>query len=510
MADKETVVLASPDIISLLQAIKENTAKPATTGGQGGGAGGDEFDVVGALKKVGSIGADITLEIAQAGRSVAERIGTTFSEGVTIEFNARAAYGKQLFEYGANLAATVEQIQSVQQSVTDAFINVPEGFQVSSAATAEFASQLKKVFGGEFKLTGETLRTFGLLGLDSIESLESFRKSTGRAGLTNSQYERAISRNLPSLLIFGNRLAKSAVDLAQLGISLDSYRSTQQGVVTNLEGTLDTVNQLNQLGARIEFGKFIRISELGDPSETFRYLNETIPKGLLKTSTSFRALTEQLPGVKVDDLLRGSMEQPVMSLEQQLIAVSGENGALANFAAALAASTEVVKQTTGLSAPMLGLAAGGIARLIPAIAGFATPIGLGVTALSFLIPALMGMRNKPGDDIVSGYGTRTLLTPDGAISLNNNDTVIAGTKLFSEGSVKVGAPGVSNTLEDTLAGRLARQNVPVDTGNFELSRKVDKLIDTLSNATTTINVGGSTQTVPRMQLVGVYSRNEMR
>jgi hypothetical protein len=41
----------------------------------------------------------------------------------------------------------------------------------------------------------------------------------------------------------------------------------------------------------------------------------------------------------------------------------------------------------------------------------------------------------------------------------------------------------------------------------ELANKVDKLITALSNATTVINVGGTTQTVPRMNVVGVYDRN---
>ena len=35
-----------------------------------------------------------------------------------------------------------------------------------------------------------------------------------------------------------------------------------------------------------------------------------------------------------------------------------------------------------------------------------------------------------GDYVMSGYGKRTLLLPEGAIALNNKDTVIAGTNLF--------------------------------------------------------------------------------
>ena len=33
----------------------------------------------------------------------------------------------------------------------------------------------------------------------------------------------------------------------------------------------------------------------------------------------------------------------------------------------------------------------------------------------------------------SGYGSRTLFGPEGAIALNNKDTVIAGTNLFQKG-----------------------------------------------------------------------------
>ncbi len=41
-----------------------------------------------------------------------------------------------------------------------------------------------------------------------------------------------------------------------------------------------------------------------------------------------------------------------------------------------------------------------------------------------------------------------------------------------------------------------------------ITKKVDDLIKTLESATTTINIDGTQKTVPRMSLVGVYSRNE--
>jgi len=88
-----------------------------------------------------------------------------------------------------------------------------------------------------------------------------------------------------------------------------------------------------------------------------------------------------------------------------------------------------------------------------------------------------------GNDIMSpgegggGYGKRTLLGPEGAIQLNNKDTVIAGTDLFggaSKGddvmSSPKGAISVSNSTapkkevkQDPSAGTNARLDALIAT-----------------------------------------------
>lgn len=61
---------------------------------------------------------------------------------------------------------------------------------------------------------------------------------------------------------------------------------------------------------------------------------------------------------------------------------------------------------------------------LAAVAGLAVAAGIGGVIYSQM---------KTADDMVSqpGYGNRTLMGPEGAIALNNKDTVIAGTDLFS-------------------------------------------------------------------------------
>lgn len=66
--------------------------------------------------------------------------------------------------------------------------------------------------------------------------------------------------------------------------------------------------------------------------------------------------------------------------------------------------------------------------------GLGIPLALG--AIAGLAALIYGFSSKKGDDVVSegGYGNRTLMGPEGAIKLNNKDTVLAGTDLFSNQS----------------------------------------------------------------------------
>jgi hypothetical protein len=83
-----------------------------------------------------------------------------------------------------------------------------------------------------------------------------------------------------------------------------------------------------------------------------------------------------------------------------------------------------------------------------------------VGMISMLAKAAMGASSeaKKGNDIVSpgtggnGYGSRTLFGPEGAIQLNNKDTVIAGTNLFDKADDMVSKPGRSTKTfgKDTL------------------------------------------------------------
>ena len=62
-----------------------------------------------------------------------------------------------------------------------------------------------------------------------------------------------------------------------------------------------------------------------------------------------------------------------------------------------------------------------------------------IGGLAMIMSAFSSSKSKANDGFFpsaggSGYGKRTLLGPEGAIQLNNNDDVVAGTDLFKKGN----------------------------------------------------------------------------
>ena len=113
-----------------------------------------------------------------------------------------------------------------------------------------------------------------------------------------------------------------------------------------------------------------------------------------------------------------------------------------------------------------------------------TPIIGPVLAVAALAAAFAGgyaLKSKfsKGDDMLSpgksdgGYGNRTLLGPEGAIQLNNKDTVIAGTNLFGDDTVS--EPGKPTKMGEK--GEIKIQNDKK--GNGDMS-SVISAINTLS------------------------------
>jgi hypothetical protein len=76
---------------------------------------------------------------------------------------------------------------------------------------------------------------------------------------------------------------------------------------------------------------------------------------------------------------------------------------------------------SGELAKAIGIAAAyAVANPLTALAGIAVAAAVSAGLYSLI---------KADDAVSPGYGKRTLLSPEGAIQFNNNDTIVAGTNL---------------------------------------------------------------------------------
>jgi hypothetical protein len=136
-------------------------------------------------------------------------------------------------------------------------------------------------------------------------------------------------------------------------------------------------------------------------------------------------------------------------------------------AIALIAGTKAIAEVTAAEAATLGLATiaiiGGLAMVVGAMSSSKSKVNDGV------FPAVGG----------SGYGKRTLFGPEGAIQLNNKDTVIAGTNLFDKGDDVVPGPKGAISVSNSTS---PKKETPMDPNSGTNAR-----LDALITATTKVN-----------------------
>ena len=126
---------------------------------------------------------------------------------------------------------------------------------------------------------------------------------------------------------------------------------------------------------------------------------------------------------------------------------------------------------------MMDLAIGIINSFSSGISAVTEYIGIGAIPQ---IPNVNLTDAITGDDVISeGYGKRTLLMDKGAIALNDKDTVIAGTDLFSKGDDVISGPTSKTTQNTSPQGKTAGDVME------KLYNKMDQMVTAINNASKT-------------------------
>ncbi len=309
-------------------------------------------------------------DIAAAGARLAGTLGQTVTQGIRQEFANRMAVVSQIINTDADRIVSSEQLASAQQTLTDTFVSVGEGMAISEEGAIAFAQSLKGGFKSDFKLTGDSMRALITAGVATEAGFENLRKSSGRASLSNEQLSNLVNKNSLSFMLYGPKFAKAAVEAERLGINLAQVQSAQESMVSNLDGTLDTLNQVNQLGAQIDFGTLMQLNETQGPEATLKYLQSTIPPSLFQ-SASTRALLRGF-GISTEDLMKrqgSAQEQAAKTMEDAMTKIAPVANAAATFLSELYPKVQAVTSTIGGLISSIGTATAAFIKLAMGIGG---------------------------------------------------------------------------------------------------------------------------------------------
>jgi hypothetical protein len=356
----------------------------------------------------------------------------------------------------------------------------------SADLTKEFTTLTGKIglseeaAGGLAKLTvatGKNARTITNEALGTAQALQS------QAGLQldNRQILEETGKVSGQLLanFKGNpvEIAKAVTQTKLLGTTLEQTKKQSDALLdfrTSIEDQLGaqliTGEQLNLENARAlalagdQAGVAKELSNQGMNFSKFSRLNVLAQNdyakalGLTADELSDQLLKQQYYGKSVKEVAALEGEQVAQRLEQQTAQEKFNNAVEKLKDIFVSLMDGPIGQFLNLLTDMLGVIGkigSALAKAIPApvlkiLAGIGTgaAIGAGFGGVGALPGAVIGgvlaTAGVATNDMISGYGDRTLITPQGSYALNNQDTVIAGTNLFRGNDVYSGPKGAIN------------------------------------------------------------------
>jgi hypothetical protein len=309
--------------------------------------------------------------------------------------------------------------------------------------------------------TAQALQSQAGLQLDNKQILEETGKVSGQLLANFKGNPVAIAAAVTQVKLLGTTLEQTK---AQSSALLD-FRSS---IEDQLSAQLITGEQLNLENARAlalagdQAGVAKELSNQGMNFSKFSRLNVLAQNdyakalGLTSNELSDQLLKQQYYGKSVKEVAALEGEQVAQRLEAQsaqdkfnqaveklqdifVSLIDGPIGQLLDLLADILGFIGKIGQLIAkvIPAPLLKVLMGaGAGFLVGGPAG--ALVGGGLAAGSEIFNAT----NK--DDMMSDYGSRTLITPQGSYALNNSDTVIAGTNLFRGNDVYSGPKGAIN------------------------------------------------------------------
>ena len=317
----------------------------------------------------------------------------------------------------AGSAAEFGKMNRIQQEALAGAVGMSREDLAKSLFTQE---QIGNLTGDEYEIRKKQIEELEGKGL----SQKQISAELGKQSIDDLKHQNSIQENMNksiaklkeafvSIAAPLMQIVSPIVDLLVPAFELLSYilvpiSATFQGIADTVLYIVDSVSGFYDMltGANTELSLMQTI--VGAIAITY---------GLIATYNAAAAATSAIRAAMEKNSEKSLIKQGFIMAKNLLIAIA-----------------EAVAKITGASAATLGIAAG-------------IALAAGATAYAFLSTKGNDVMS-PGEN-TSGYGKRTLMGPEGAIALNNKDTVIAGTDLFKKGDDVVSKPaGSVNMVQD--------------------------------------------------------------
>ena len=190
---------------------------------------------------------------------------------------------------------------------------------------------------------------------------------------------------------------------------------------------------------------------LGLETAALEYQTQRTARKNIATSLGL-ALATQILGVKTMEGIQDTYAL-ARSQEKNVLAAIGVVLAQTKLGATIAEGFATMKNLGKKAIELAletGIAAAKLLGVSAATLGIGTAVALAAAAggIAYLMSVTKGDDVMSAGSNTSGYGNRTLFGPEGAIALNNKDTVIAGTDLFPKGNDVISGPAGSVQMPD--------------------------------------------------------------
>jgi hypothetical protein len=386
---------------------------------------------------------DESIQIYKLGKLNNQEIGSTNKSMAVSIIAAQKQYGIQV-----NAKQVFQEIGKLNAGITANFKQNPEALAKAVVQAKALGSNLDKMDAAASSLLNFEQSIQDELEAELLTGKQINLEKAREAALNNDQvgFMNAIAEQTGNIADYNkmNRLQQEAMAKAFGFTRTELAGMLQEQEVYNKLGDISGKTAEEQLAIARERG----LSEEDSLVKSLQQQAQTE-----KLEKTFQGLKETIAG-----LVSGPLGQMVGQIAEMLNSTGGlatiigimATSGILKLVAGFMSLVKIMRAARALSigkaiADAWGAAMSGPQSLITGgIAGLA--VGAGLTA-AIMAATSMGK----SDDMFSGYGERTLITPKGSYALNNNDTVIAGTNLFRGNDVYSGPKDSINLTGGTDA-----------------------------------------------------------